>query len=255
MKKFALVSVVARQAGVVSKNCSGFPAHRSLHNDVGNVELPGGTKTAALLKDISDDPGHHYHPGSGACQTNTFAALHFASQLEALKDPTRGNYAMLITDGEATCLNETRWPLMGSLAQIDTLLGEMSSAGLPTYVIGFGDAVDPIALASHATAAGTQRDTEPAYYQADSAEELDEAIRQIAGSIVSCDFSLDSQPPNQEELYVFFDDEERLEPDENNGWVLSGQTLSFRGSACARLRSHEVEDVDVVFGCPEPVTK
>ena len=58
-------------------------------------------------------------------------------------------------------------------------------------------------------------------------------------------------------LYVFFNDFELIPRDmtQTDGWDYdpATMTLSFYGSACDRLEDHEVDDLDIVFGCPGPV--
>jgi MYXO-CTERM domain-containing protein len=83
-------------------------------------------------------------------------------------------YVILITDGKETCqpVNVNNPPLAA---------GKLLTAGIKTYVVGFGDAVDPTSLNATAQAGGTGT-----YYQAGDTTTLNAALKQIAGAISCC---------------------------------------------------------------------
>jgi MYXO-CTERM domain-containing protein len=105
-------------------------------------------------------------------------------------------HAILISDGWQWCSPydpATRFDGVPAVAQLN-------AAGVTTWIVGFGDAVDAAALNLMAVEAGTAKpgcdpsntlptDTDHCYYQADSAADLVAALEAIAGVIAveSCD--------------------------------------------------------------------
>ena len=105
----------------------------------------------------------------------------------SLMDATKPRYVVLVTDGWQWCSPydpATRFDGVDSVAALKT-------AGITTFVVGFGDAVDALALNKMAVAAGTalpgcdpQGDSpsspNPCYFQADDPPALDAALDTIA---------------------------------------------------------------------------
>jgi hypothetical protein len=89
-------------------------------------------------------------------------------------DPAKTKYVLLVTDGQETCSGD---PV--------SAVTPLASAQVKTYVVGFGDGVDPTQLDSMAQAGGTALAADPSYYQADSPAQLSQALQAI-GSFVSC---------------------------------------------------------------------
>ncbi|MCA9672051.1 MAG: VWA domain-containing protein [Myxococcales bacterium] len=88
-----------------------------------------------------------------------------------LGKPASGpRYVILVTDGKETCGGN---PVLSAQALL--------SAGIKTYVIGFGAGVDPGALNAIAAAGGTG-----AYEQANSSTQLNNALQAIAKKISCC---------------------------------------------------------------------
>ena len=58
-------------------------------------------------------------------------------------------------------------------------------------------------------------------------------------------------------LFVFFNDSDEIlrDPTHVDGWDYDETTevLTFYGPACDRIRSDEVTDIDIVYGCASPV--
>ncbi|MCC6214051.1 MAG: VWA domain-containing protein [Polyangiaceae bacterium] len=187
----------------------------------------------------------------GPCVTNIDTAVQQASQDTALADPTRKSFVLLLTDGKQAGCN-----LAGGDLGTEQLLGSMFSTGVATFVVGFGDEVDPAQMNRFADAGGMPRsDPTTRYYQADDAATLDAALATIASSVVSCDYALGGVPPDPSQLFVFFDAQKLpRDPSHQSGWDYDPTTnrVSFHGDACDRLEAGTVADVDVVFGCDEP---
>jgi hypothetical protein len=91
-----------------------------------------------------------------------------------MKDPTRASFVLLITDGKETCMTD---PEVTQRVQL------LLKAKIRTYVVGFGSAVDPKQLTDMALAGGVAKDGKT-YYQANSAAELEAALKVIAGSAI-----------------------------------------------------------------------
>jgi hypothetical protein len=164
-----------------------------------------------------------------------------------LTDATRRNYLLLITDGAETC--------NGDNANTAQRIRDMAAMGINTFVVGFGGAIDAAALDSFAVAGGVPNvGGSSSYFQADSAAQLETALGAILQRVVGCDFALAMAPTDPAMVWAFLDDE-MVDRDMPDGWVLdtATNTVTFMGAACGRLQAGTARDIDVVFGCPEPV--
>ncbi len=213
-----------------------------------NDECDAGT----IFVDPADVPDEMvaFLGGSETCSaygTPVAETLAAVVDYPALEDPSRGNYVLLLTDGEATCNNPV--PVVEQLRQ--------QVPEVKTFVVGFdatGDGFNPNQLAAMAEAGGTALPGDPVYYHVDDAASLDNAFEGIAGEVLSCVFELDEVPPNPDDLYVFFDmNEIPIDPAHVDGWDYdeATNTITFYGAACDAIQASEVEEVSVVFGCPE----
>ena len=65
-----------------------------------------------------------------------------------------------------------------------------------------------------------------------------------------------SSSGSQDRADVFFENTEPVprDPTHTNGWDYDPATmrLTLYGSYCGRIQDRSVDDVDVVFGCPDP---
>jgi hypothetical protein len=170
-----------------------------------------------------------------------------AAAMPELADPTRDNFAVLLTDGKQSnnCNNGSD---AGTLAAITA----MQAAGVSTFVVGFGDGVDPASLDAFANAGGVPN-SGPAFYDAGDPAALSAALETIATAAIGCTFSLDEVPPNPDDIAVFFDGTAVAEDGtKTNGFAYDEATnsIEFFGAACDELESGAVTDVDVVLGCP-----
>ncbi len=209
---------------------------------------PGNeTKIATLLTSAlaKTDP---YFP-DGPCVTNIDTAMKQASGEPAFKDATRKSYALLMTDGaQAGC------SAAGGDPGTVKIIGDMATAGVPTFVVGFGKGVKAASLNSFAVAGGVPTsDPTTKYYQADDAKSLDSALATIASKTLGCVFTLSKTPPDPTKIYVFFDKTKEVlrDPTHANGWDYDPKTnqLTFYGAACDDIKSGKVTDVAIVFGC------
>jgi hypothetical protein len=193
----------------------------------------------------NNDP---YFP-DGPCVTNIDTAMTQAAAAPELADATRDSYVALLTDGKQAGCNAAGGD-NGTLATIAELL----TANVPTFVLGFGDGVDPEQMDLFAEAGGVPN-SGPSYYDAADQASLLAALEVIATKAISCTFTLDTVPPDSSQIYVFFD--QAPVPEDATmmaGWSYDAGTnqVTFHGTACSELKSGEVEKVDVVLGCSGP---
>lgn len=209
-----------------------------------SVKAEGGSSAAIATALDAANPG-------GA--TPTAKALSAAKRVlidDVLGQPDpdlRPSYVLLVTDGEPTCEDKT----MGieepaaTYAALDTLL----SAGVPTYVIGYGigGLIDTSAtMDTMAVHGGTGQ-----YYRAESQPELLAALNTIATSVVSCDFALERDPPRGDEfIHVTIDGKDI--PASDQGWTREARVIRMRGPACELLRDGGTHKIEIVVEC-EPV--
>ena len=181
---------------------------------------------------------------SGDPETTTGKSLAALVGESSLLDPSRTNAIVLLTDGEESeeCAEDCDGPCGAA-----RLLAQ--SPAVKTYVVGLGvnpEAIDAIAAAGETGSA----------IGANNQAELSSAFEQIASAVASCDYTLDAAPPDPSELHVFFDDDPNaIAGDSANGWSYEPATrrLRFNGDACEQVKSGAVGDIDVVYGCPQPV--
>lgn len=159
-----------------------------------------------------------------------------------LLDTTRPNYVLLITDGRQTCSGDP-------VQAVTDLRGQNPS--VQTFVVGFSGDVDTQQLEDMANAAGTARAGSPAYYQADDAAALAAAFDEIAGTVLSCSYTLGDVPPDPDDLYVYVDGN-LITRDPANGWDYDAGTnqVRFFGDACMTLQAGGADALSIVYGCP-----
>jgi hypothetical protein len=175
---------------------------------------PGNETPIGMLLNKSLATTDMYYP-NGPCVTNIDSAIAQASMEPAFSDTTRKSFALLLTDGEQSGCN---------------------AAGGTQFAN-----------------AGGVPNSGPAYYDATDQASLDAALLKIANETLSCDFKLNSAPPNAEKIYVFFN--KMVEAgDPTNGWTYDAttNTITFHGMSCDQLKSGSVTDLQVIFGCSQP---
>jgi hypothetical protein len=175
------------------------------------------------------------------------AAIASVQSSMVLTDAARKNYLLLLSDGAETC--------GGDNANTTQRIADMAAIGIGTFVVGFGGGVDATVLDNFAVAGGMPNTASATkYFQADSAAELQSALGTILQRVVGCDFALASPPDDPDAVWAFLDDVQ-VERDIDDGWSLdtAANVVTFAGASCAALQTGEATDIDVVFGCPEPV--
>jgi hypothetical protein len=133
----------------------------------------------------------------------------------------------------------------------EAAVAALREAGIDTYVIGmpgseaYGSLLDRLAAAG-----GTARASAPTYYAVSAVTELNEALLEIGtGLSIQCEIEL-AAPPEDRDLVNLYFDGKLLELDPENGWDWTAEAaLSARGEACAALRSGDIREVQIVYGC------
>jgi len=138
--------------------------------------------------------------------------------------------------------------LDASVRQVERL----AERGIPTFVVGMPGA-EPYAalLDALANAGGTARSgTGAAYYAVTDQDDLEEALYAIGtGIAISCSIDLDAPPDDPRHVNVYFDGE-LVPADPDDGWSWDGDSrIVVHGEACDTLKSGDVIDARVVFGC------
>ncbi len=253
----ALVQLTTTYSGQVRWGLGLFPDNQGGSCDQGTPDVALADNTEGRIQTLLSaalQTSDANYP-NGPCVTNIDTAMQQASQQPELKDTLRNNFVLLITDGkQAGCSSA------GGDNGTTQIIASLQTAGVSTFVVGFGAGVDPAQLNVFADAGGVPR-ANPAdptihYYQADDQASLDAALSTIAGSIVGCSFALNGKPDDPNALYVFFDDQSvPRDPSHSAGWDYDPLTnqITFYGQECTSLKADLVKDVDVVFGCDEPV--
>ena len=127
-------------------------------------------------------------------------------------------------------------------------------------MLGFGSEADPVALGQFADAGGHPKndpaDPKHHYYDASDAAGLATALDAIIKSTIGCKLALAEVPPDASEIYVFFDKQPvPRDPTHASGWDYDAalNQIVFYGASCAALEAGTVADVQVVFGCNQPL--
>jgi hypothetical protein len=170
-------------------------------------------------------------------------------------------FILLATDGDPSC------PSGGdaALKYATDAISAAKAAGFPTYVIGVLDPVENKSslprLNAMAEAGGTSRSDNPIadkFYQAQSQEELTNALKAVTGQVVSCVFDFKAPPPDPTNIAVKVNGEWIMQDKtKTQGWdYTSAQSmgLELHGDACQQVKDASANKVDIIFGCKgEPI--
>jgi hypothetical protein len=145
----------------------------------------------------------------------------------------------------------------GKLACLDAQataagVAALRDAGIRTYVLGIPGSEFYVAfLEQLATLGGSARSGSPKYYRVDDMAMLGTTLTMIGQkALITCEFTLESTPPDPNFVNVYFDNQ-IVAYDDNDGWTWTSDTsLRMNGDACDMLERGEVSQVQVVAGCP-----
>jgi hypothetical protein len=215
--------------------------------------------SSAPLVPISDAPGAASRILTALSSLRPNGKTPVASAIRALTagagldDPDRDNVVIVLTDGQPNC------GCNGDLACERTLAVQAVQAfmgrNLPNYlyVIGFGASAASQAgetLDAMALAAGAQRPApgQPAYYQADTIEDLIARLYAVTVQVQPCEYILDDTPP-ADRLIVWLDGED-VSPcttagtcDRGYRYDPAASSVSLHGETCATLRDGEPHEI------------
>ena len=213
--------------------------------------------------------------------TPTADALSFTGNyLAARVSRTRSAVMVLATDGAPNC-NTALDPFTCECTTVDTMgrpncfaraancfddqraatvLSDLITRGIPTYVIGLDSSARPIeraALDRMARAGGRPnvRPGEPAYYSARRPESLLSAFEAIQRSVVDCTLVAPSRPEDPDNVRVELAGSSiPRDPTHQEGWdwtSLDFGQISFFGAACERVAASPMTAPEVVIACTD----
>jgi Mg-chelatase subunit ChlD len=207
----------------------------------GTVVVPVAAHTAMPIADALANMS----PSGATPTAPSLAAAHAAlgsghnDNLDAAKG---AKYVLLVTDGKPNCSVDQisssggtdPQAVMDSVARIN----EMTADEIKTYVLGYGtqnDAAATDALNQMARAGGTG---DQAYRPINDEQGLLAEFEKITGSLISCDFALNTPAIDPSYVDVRLDDKQLI-LDDANGWSLSAdhQRVTVQGSACSLLKA------------------
>ncbi len=227
-------------------------------------------------------------PGANATSTiigATPATSGIETALTHLKtlDENIDRFMILITDGAANCgadadTTDCPGPGCGLMEVYDsnlpTVVGDAFTVdGVPTFVIGIDILNDLVGedpndgqvaantfteLNTVAEAGGRAREGDEKFFNATNEIELQDALAEIAGQVVSCTIPLSEEPtaPDFVEIEIGGMLLERIEDCETeDGWTYLNpegpyDAIQLCGAACDALA--ESGELDATFGCPPP---
>lgn len=183
-------------------------------------------------------------------RTPIAGALDELADYGGLDDPLRDNVIVLLTDGQPNCACDGMASCDEEQAVLDAV-ARLRALNVPIRlnVVGFGSSASEAGetLSAMAMAAGTARAGTPAYWQANTVEELVTNLYAIAASLASCRFSLDDTPePDHLIVHV---DTAQLAPcfDEpcTSGYTYDAPagTVELHGESCQALRDGACHNV------------
>ena len=151
----------------------------------GDVDVQPATNNKTSILAVLNTP-----PPMSGYYTPMAQTLEAAAARPDLTSTGGDRHVVLMTDGWQFCSSADTSDRFDGVAAVGSLI----TAGVTTWVVGFGDNVDTLALNRMAVAAGTAKancdvtSSDPAaanncYFQVDNAVELVAALSQIAGTI------------------------------------------------------------------------
>lgn len=233
----ALTKVAASTAGKICMGLATFPTNGSSTScGDGQILVPiGPTTSSSITTELANATPDGRTPLGGA--------LKLAGAQMSLKDTTRANYVLFVTDGAETCGGDV-------IAEVKKLF----SAGIKTYVVGFGSGVDATVLSSVATHGGTARPTGTKYYQANDPVELEAALDSIPAGAVGCDDKLGKAPPDVSKIYVYVGGVlQARDMSHATGWDYNATAnkITLYGATCQTVSKNPNTSVNIVYGCPD----
>ena len=196
--------------------------------------------------------------------TPTAPSLELAGSLLTRDFPEGENYVLLATDGAPGCnpafaghgcecipgawCGEDNWGnCLDRDRTIETMNG-LRALGIDTYVLGVpGSDIVSDLLDDMAVIGGT--DIEGRHFAVDDGPLLLETMRETAGSLAPCEYSISDGPDGALVIEVRVDGE-TVPNDVTNGWVSDADgDIVLSGASCDALRDGREHRLEAVFDC------
>ena len=239
--KAAIEQLMTDLAAEIRFGLAMYPTDNDCAVDPGNngfnipVKLGNGANIVAATEANAANPNRRGN-------TPLHKALRNAVNDTSLEDPNRPSYVIAITDGAPNCVSDAQARV---LAEVDNLFNKQ----IKTFVIGFGNGVEPTNLNQMAEKGGTALPGNTKYYQANNSADLEQAFAAIGGQVIACQFTLEADDKAQ--IAAAFDGMSIAE-DPVNGWTYdkATKTITFNGTSCDALRAGQVDNLVVANSCP-----
>ena len=234
----AIATLLTNYGATVRFGLSLYPSNSGCGNGLIDVPIDVGTEVAintAINVVATAGPNGSTPIGDSLDSYRSYVGL---------QDAGRQNFILLITDGEETCGGDG-----------ETAAGALFAQAPPvrTFVVGFGSGVDPDSLNAMAVAGDTAlANGPPFYYQADNAADLNMALDDIGGAVLSCTYTLSGTPNDPDDVYVHFDGTTvPRDASHAGGWDYDPLTglITFYGTSCDSLRAGAIMDLVIVNAC------
>jgi hypothetical protein len=186
--------------------------------------------------------------------TPTAQALRAALAYPPLRDRSRTNVVVLVTDGEPGCND----PASGGVSPAnDTLAAvkDLAAASVRTYVVGLPDEDGfrgYTVLNALAEAGQTARPGPDRFYRVEDATTLGSTLTSIVASVASCVFQLKYAVAAGAEPSVSMDGQALpRDPTRGAGWDLdaSRRLVTLYGATCDQLTRRASAAVTATYGC------
>lgn len=230
------------------------PVEGEFLTQLGVLTPAGGTPTAATLQALAPRlaalTGKTYvilaTDGGPNCNDEiTCGASTCEANVEGTCPPSAGNCcASGSLSGPSGCIDET--------GAVDAV-ADLAAKGFKVFVVGVpGSELYEDVLSQLAIVGNTAQTAAPYYYKVDDLGALEGVFASIASLEITCDFDLTDPPESMGFTNVYLDGQ--LVPEDADGWTwASSSRVELVGAACARLKSGQVKQVQIVSGCPTVV--
>jgi len=246
----ALTQITTQKDQQIKFGMLEFPSDENCASDATpEVGIALGTHTGFASYFAGRSPG-----GNTPAHVGLSSALTY---YQSLTPNTAGRYVIFATDGLPNCQGGD--PDAASDAATVAAVTALKTAGIPTYVLGFGTlGLNTGVLNDAATAGGKPKPGLTKFYEANNANDLAMALQAIAGGIIvpSCSYQLQSVPPDPNNVTITINGMPvPRSPSHTNGWDYhpNSMTITFFGSYCSQIQSGAITNVSFVYGCPGPV--
>ena len=187
--------------------------------------------------------------------TLTTAAINNAVAYYKTLNDNHSHYLLVSTDGLPNCGSGSG--RNDDSAAAEQAVADAATAGIKTFVVGIGNDPTGVATLTKMAINGQEPDTSsgtPTYYQVNNQADLVKVLQTAAGTIVSCDYALQSPPVNPDLVTIDDNSGQPIprDPTHMNGWDYGPGDMSivFYGSACTDLQMGVTTSISAVYGCP-----